>query len=270
MNRIATISAAAALAISPLAVTAVSLEAAAAPATTTSVSAKAPAYSVTAKADRRTAIAKEDKVKVTGRVSPRAAGEKVTLQQRVGDKKSWKKTATAKIRRNGTYVLKDKPTTPGSREYRVLKPGHDGIRQGVSKPLPVVVYGWAKLAYRSVGPHANVAVASTTIGTDDYTPSLVTETAGTASFIEFTLGRKCTQLRSTYALTDSAATGSSGSVTVTADGTVRANHALAVGTVVADQVTDITDAYRLRFDLATSAVPAAVAAVAEPEVLCTR
>jgi hypothetical protein len=39
---------------------------------------------------------------------------------------------------------------------------------------------------------------------------------------------------------------------------------------VADEVIDLTDTFRLKFDLTSSATPAAVTAVATPEVLCTR
>ena len=103
------------------------------------------------------------------------------------------------------------------------------------------------------------------IGTDYYAASLVTEVAGTDGAVEFTLGRKCLELRSTYALTDQSPTGSTGSVTVSTDGAVKAVHALAVGTVVADDVIDISDAFRLKFDLTASATPAAITAVATPE-----
>lgn len=263
MHRITTWAATTALALSPLALAATTAQAQAAPA-------RAGAYSVSAKANLKVAVAKEDTVKVTGRVSPRAAGQKVLLQQRVGNKKKWTQTGKARIKKTGAYVLKDRPTAPGTRQYRVVKPASSGIRKGTSKPVTVVVYRWEKLGRRAVGPVTNVAVTSAVIGTDYYSPSLVTQTAGAPASIEYTLGRKCLELRSSYALTDASATGSSGAITVSTDGTARATHALAVGTLVADQVIDISGAFRLKFDLATTAVPAAVAAVAEPEVLCTR
>ena len=268
MHRITTWAATTALALSPLALAATTTQAQAAPAT--KISAKAGSYSVSAKANLKVAVAREDTVKVTGRVSPKAVGQKVVLQQRVGTKKSWKQTGTARIKQAGTYVLKDRPTTPGTRQYRVVKPASAGIRTGASKPVTVVVYGWEKLGRRAAGPNTNVAVTSALIATDYYSPSLVTAAAGTPASIEYTLGRKCLELRSSYALTDAAASGSSGAITVSTDGTARATHALTVGTVVADQVIDITGAFRLKFDLTTTATPAAVAAVAQPEVLCTR
>ncbi|UFN46059.1 NPCBM/NEW2 domain-containing protein [Nocardioides okcheonensis] len=268
MNRTITWAATAALALSPLALAASST---AAP----SVHAKAAkTYSVTAKVNTDVAIAKEDTVKVKGRVTPKAKGQKVILQQRVGNKKKWTVTGSAKIKKNGTYKLTDKPTTPGSREYRVLKPGSNGIKKGFSKPVQVEVYRWENLAYRTAGPNTNITPGGVNIGAQFYGASLFTSTANTASTIEYTLGRKCIQLRATYALTDESATGATGAVTVSADGTVVANKALAVGTIFADETVDITDAFRLKID-ATATAPAtaptaATAAVATPEVLCTR
>jgi hypothetical protein len=224
---------------------------------------------VTARANLDVAVAKEDTVKVRGRVRPAAAGQKVVLQQRVGDRKKWVASGKAKVRRNGTYVLKDKPSTPGSREYRVVKPASRGIAKGVSKSLPVEVYRWEKLAYRPSAGSGFVG-QGVSIGTDYYAASLATATPGDAATAEFTLGRKCTSLRATYALTDTSLTGSSATVTVSADGTTLATHPLAVGSIVADEVLDLTDVFRLKIDATTSADPAATAAVATPEVLCTR
>ena len=270
MKRIVTWSATAALALSPLALAATTAQASAAPASTSvSAKAKAVSFQVKAKANLKMAVAREDQVKVKGRVSPKAAGEKVILQQRVGKKKKWSGSGSAKIKNNGTFLLKDKPSAPGTREYRVLKPGSGAIKKGISKSMTVVVYRWEKLAYRS-GPATNVISGNVPIGTEDFAASLFTETAGTPATAEYTLGRKCTELRATYGLTDFAASGSTGSVTVSTDGAVRATHNLAVGTVVADQVTDLTDVFRLKFDLSSTASPAAVTAVAEPMVLCTR
>ncbi|NPC45018.1 hypothetical protein [Nocardioides sp. zg-1230] len=261
MNRITAIAATVALAAGSLALTT----------PTQAAPAKARTYKVSAKANIDVAVAKEDTVKVKGRVTPKAAGEKVVLQQRVGNKKTWKSTDNAKVKRNGTYVLKDKPTTQGPREYRVLKPGSRGIKKGYSKALPVEVYKWEKLVFRPSGPRVNVEPAGVLIGAEYYGQSLATTTAGTPSSVEYTLGRdKCTDLRATYALTDSSATGSSGAVTISSGDKVLATHSLAIGTVVADEVLDVSDVFRLKIDLSTTATPAAVAAVATPEVLCTR
>ncbi len=260
MNRFTALVASATLAASTLAL--------AAP--TTAAPARATAYKVTAKINETVAISKETTLKVRGRVAPKAVGQKVVLQQRVGNKKTWKATGTARIKANGTYVLKDDPSTPGKREYRVVKPASNGFAKGISPALAVQVYGWSKLGYRAPGPASNVTVTGASIATDFYSPSLVSTVSGPPSSIEYTLGRKCLSLRASYALTDQSATGSTGSVVVSTDGAVRANHALTVGALVADEVIDLKDVYRIKFEMTSSATPAAVTAVAEPEVLCTR
>lgn len=258
MNRITALAATVALTAGSLALTA------------PSQAAPAPAYKVTARANLEVAVAREDTVKVRGRVTPRAAGQKVVLQQRVGDNPRWRRTGTAKIKRNGRYVLEDRPTTPGAREYRVLKPGSRGIKKGWSKPVAVEVYRWQKLASRRVGPSENISTTSVYIGAGLATRSLVNIEPGVPASVEYTLGRKCVQLRARYALTDQSATGSSGEISVSADGAVRTTHSLAVGTIVDDEPLDVSDVFRLKIDISTSATPAAYAAVATPEVLCTR
>ncbi|RYB95129.1 hypothetical protein EUA93_12715 [Nocardioides oleivorans] len=263
MNRTTAWAALAGLAASSLALTAPAQAAPDQP------SRKAGTYSVSASVNKTTAIGKETVLKIRGRVSPKAAGEKVILQQRVDGKKKWKATGTTKVKANGTYKVTDDPSTPGTREYRVVKPASNGFGQGVSKTLEVEVYAWQKLLSRQSGPRVNLDPTGVTIGADYYAYSLATVTAGTPSSVEYTLGRKCTDLRTTYALTDASPTGSSGQVVVTADGAVKASHALAVGTII-DGTLDISDVFRLKLDLTTSASPAAIAAVAKPEVLCTR
>ncbi len=260
MNRIIAMTATAALALSPLAFAT----------TTYAAPAKSGAYTVSAKINKDVAIGKETTLKVRGRVTPKAAGQKVVLQQRVGKKKSWKATGTAKVKKNGTYLLKDDPSTPGPREYRVLKPGSNGVAKGFSKTLAVEVYAWRKLTDRTpVSTNVNVPIG-VTIATEYFSRSLATYVSGDPATVEYTLGRKCLELRATYALTDQSPTGSSGAIVVSADGAVLASHPLAIGTIVSDESVDLTDAFRLKIDLSTSANPAAIAAVATPEVLCTR
>jgi hypothetical protein len=265
MNRITALAATAA---TSLAVAAGSL-ALATP--TQAAPAKADAYKVTAKINMTVAIGKEDVLKVRGKVTPKAVGQKVVLQQRVLPKRTWKATGTARIKRDGTYLVKDDPSTAGTREYRVVKPTSNGLAKGISKTLTVKVYGWEKLANRQpVATNVNVPVG-VNIGAEYYGSSIATATSGTASSLEYTLGRKCLELRATYALTDESVTGSTGTVKVTGDGAVLVDHALAIGTVVADEVVDLTGVFRLKIDATTTAAPtASIVAVGTPEVLCTR
>lgn len=227
-------------------------------------------FKVIAKVKDSEVVAGEDKVKVKGRVKPNARGQKVVLQQRLEGKKKWAKTDTAKIKRNGTFLLKDKPSRAGEREYRVLKPAAKGTKKGLSKTMPVTVWAWQSLGYLPTGAKDAVTVNSGYIATDYYYPVIQSETAGTPGFVEYTLGKKCTTLRGTYALLDSSATGSTGTIAVSTDGAVRSTYNLAVGTIAADQELSVTDVFRLRFDMTSSAAPAAaIPAIADAEVLCS-
>jgi hypothetical protein len=229
----------------------------------------APAYKVVASINRTEVVAGEDTVRITGKVRPKAAGQKVVLQQRRDGTTRWRKSGTARIKASGRFVLKDEPSRAGVRFYRVFKPAANGVRAGTSRELQLEVWGWERLTWRAVGANSGVWVgAYTAFGAVGYDDSLVLKTAGVAGYAEFTLGKKCRSLRATYALTDDSATGASGSVAVSVDGATRANHPLATGTIVDDDVIDVTNAFRVRFDLVGSAVPAGRSAVGFPEVLC--
>lgn len=230
---------------------------------------RATKYSVTASISTRTAIAGETVVKIRGRVTPRAAGEKVVLQQRLEGKRKWSVSATARIKRTGKYVVKDDPSAPGTRYYRVKKAASGNIKAGVSKELQLVVYRWERLASRVPGPSVGVTTGTVLIGTDSYAGSLFGTTPGTAAYREYTLGNKCLQLKATYALTDSSATGSTGSVVVSADGVPVTTTALAIGTV-APRTTDVRSAFRIRFDFTSTRAPDAYPAAADAQVLCTK
>ncbi|GAB3031171.1 hypothetical protein GCM10011376_24260 [Nocardioides flavus (ex Wang et al. 2016)] len=226
-------------------------------------------YKVIARINRSEVVAGEDTVRITGKVKPKAAGQKVLLQQRPEGSNRWRKSGTARIKPSGRFVLKDEPSKPGVRFYRVVKPAGGGLKAGTSRELQLDVWAWERLAWRAVGANAGIWVDSyTVLGAEGYDDSLVLKTAGTAGYAEFTLGRSCRSLRATYALTDDSVTGATGSVAVSVDGTVVATHPLATGTIVEDEVVDLTNAFRVRFDLVGSATPAGRSAVGFPEVLC--
>ena len=242
-----------------------------APAATATAAAPAakPTWKVSANLNAATVVVGEDTVVVKGRVRPNARGQKVVLQQRLEKQTSWRKSGVARIKRNGTYKLTDEPSEGGLREYRVLKPGTDGLKKGVSRALPVTVYAWQDLVGAFAGPSSGLSPAAVSIATRNYSNSLAQTTAGTAGFAEFTLGRLCTSLEATYALSDTSETGSTGAVQVTTDGAVRSSTPLAVGTLI-EATLDLRNVFRLRFDLASSATPKGVTAVGTPRVLCAR
>lgn len=258
------LAAAAALVAGPLALASTTAQAAG------TTERRAPSYTVTAKVNKDVVTVGEDVVKVRGKVTPRAAGDKVVLQQRLEGKKKWAVSSTGKVRRNGTYLLKDKPSVAGMREYRVLKPAADGTKKGTSKVRAVEVYKWELLGRRSPGAFANVhPLTTTTIGAKEYWPSLVVVTPGAPAFVEFTLGRLCTDLRTTYALEDRSETGATGAVKLIVDGATKVDQGLVVGQVV-ESTTDLTNAFRLRYELTSAASPVSRPAVAIPEVRCTK
>jgi hypothetical protein len=266
MNRLITAGAGLALIASPLVATT-------ATASDATAERKAVAYSVTAKINRTTAIAKEDVVKIRGSVSPKAVGDKVVLQQRQENKKMWSVSGTAKIRANGTFLLKDEPSTAGTRFYRVLKPAEGKLKKGVSKELELVVYGWERLGFRAQGPAVNVVVTNATIATESYDASIVTYKSGTPASVEYTLGRKCLKLRASYALTDDSASDSTGLAVLKVDGKVAFASGLVIAQFIEDHEVNLTDAFRISYELsatATATDKVSRVAVATPEVLCTK
>lgn len=275
------VAAAALVALAPVAalttITTTGAPATAGPAT--SAADRAPTWSVIARINTSEVVADEDTVRVSGKVKPRAAGQVVILQQRVGSKVTWKKTGTARIKRTGAYVVKDKPSTPGARQYRVVKPASNGLRTGVSKALDVTVYAWEKLGSRPSGAASDVASTEANIGAEYYYPSLVTQMTNQypappvlhpTGYIEYTLAKKCTSLKATYGLDDKSASGSTGSIAISTDGSARDSVTLGVGSIYPDRVLDVTDVFRIRFDFTQSVSPAAYPAVGLPMVLCTR
>ena len=231
----------------------------------------AAAFKVIAAIDKTEVVAGEDTVRITGRVRPRAAGEKVFLQQRLNGSNKWTKSGKTMIKPSGRFVLTDEPSRAGTRSYRVLKPASDGLRAATSRELQLDVWAWEALTWRPAGASANAGVvlgSGTTFGAEYYGGSIVLRTAGLPGYVEYTLGKKCRSLRATYALTDDSTTGAWGAVTVSVDGVAKVTHQLATGTVIKDHVIDVRDAFRIRFDLTGTATPAGRSAVGLPEVLC--
>lgn len=233
----------------------------------TSVADRAPSYSVTARIDKSEVISDEAAVRITGSVRPRAAGQVVILQQRLDGRNRWKKSGQARVKASGRFVLKDSPTVAGVRFYRVVKPASDGLKAGTSRELRLEVWRWQPLIERAYGANSGVSYGYPQFGTVSYYGSIVNTVAGKPGYIEYTLGRKARSLRASFALTDTSATGATGRVTVTVDGTPAWSVDLGTGSIDRDRVIDVTNAFRIRFDLSSSGTPAGYVAVGSPEVL---
>jgi hypothetical protein len=229
------------------------------------------AYTVTARTSTQ-AVTLGDGVVVTvrGKVTPRAAGKKVVLQERRKGTATWAVSSRSTIKRNGSYLLTDEPSAMGTQQYRVVKRRSDGVRKGTSPTVEVQVYAWQKLAQRPRGALENIAVSSTAvIGGQAYAYSFQPFTRGAPSYVEYPLKGLCTGLRTTYAMHDSAAVGSSSRITLALDGVPTVDQVLVKGQVV-ESTTDLTGALVLRYDLFSNADPASYPAVVMPEVLCTK
>jgi hypothetical protein len=76
-------------------------------------------------------------VRMTGRVSPGAAGRTVTAQRLVG--RAWTVVATGRVTGRSMFALTVRPTSPGSTTYRVVVAGDSGHLAAVSAPHAAMV-----------------------------------------------------------------------------------------------------------------------------------
>lgn len=223
--------------------------------------------SITARTDLTTIDAGYD-VQVRGRVTPGGVGQQLVLQQRLVEQRRWRDVGEGRTRRNGAYVLTHRPDRGGEYRYRVVKPRAAGVPRAVSNVVEVDVWASEALPFRSPGAMAGVDFGGVRVGDVPRHPSIVLVAPGTSGYVEYTLGRKCDTLSSEYALTDRSEWGATGTVTVTVDGRVAATYSLATGTLAARETIDVTDAFRVRFDLQGSVGPSGSAAVIQPWVHC--
>ena len=227
MNRIATWSAAAALALSPLAL--------AQPTTAAPRARIAKAYTVTAKANTDVADRQGDHRQGQGPRHaqgrrregdpPAARGQQEEVESR---------PATPRSRTTAPTSSPTSPRPPARASTASSSPASKGIAKGISKAVEVEVYRWEKLANRQpVATNFNAPVG-VNIGAEYFGSSLATATVRRPRRRSSTpWAASAPTMRATYALTDESVTGSIGTVRVTGDGAVLVDHALAVGTVVA-------------------------------------
>ena len=218
------------------------------PADASSAAAK---YRVTLQVSSNDVVADQDELVLTGRVYPTpGAGSKVTVQLQYEGKDSWKSIGTAKVNKKGKFTYTDEPTSSQERSYRVVKKGDGNGAKGISRERAVEVSAWQWLDERSTSAGANIVSAySMPINGDDYRHTLHLDKAYDTGFIEWTLGRKCTELEATLGLSDRTETGGRGSVLVTNDGTPSYSRLFNLGESQLVSI-PVTDVYRLRIDMA--------------------
>lgn len=215
-------------------------------------------------------VTRGKKVVVTGTVTSKKV-TKVTLQQkRKGT--SWKAQATAKVKADGTYRLKDRTTTAVTRKYRVISA--TGPRKKSAK-VTVGVYEWKDLtklkARSSIGWHAEKSVQVNGV---TYGPAFAGYSWSTSPMVDFNVNHDCIALRARLGLGDTSDATARASVSVVSDGA--AVYSKSFGLTESEQVTvPLANPFRVGLSFAVenpgnvTPVPAAVAVAADPEIYCT-
>ncbi len=229
------------------------LVAAGAAATTTPADAAGAAakYRVTLQVSENDVVADQDELVLTGRVYPTpGAGSKVTVQLQYEGKDSWKSIGTAKVKKNGKYTYTDEPTSSLERSYRVVKKADGKGAKGISRERAVEVSAWQWLDERATSAGENiVSTYSMPINGEDYRHTLNLDKTKDAGFIEWTLGRKCTELEATFGLSDRTETGGRASIVLRNDGVVGYAHDFVLGESALTTIS-VDNVYRVRIDMA--------------------
>lgn len=202
------------------------------------------AYTVTAKVNTTSVSVGQD-VTMTGTVSPKAAGQKIRLQQWHSDQDfvGWETLHTATIQSNGTFSKTFAPNI-GTQKWRAYKMYGAGRTGGVSKVITIKGYRWYQLVNGSFlefmsdttgGPGRNgpITVAGTQF--KSYWESAPDATGST----RWDLNRGCRRFTGTVGLDDDptrTASGAFGRVMVTGTPEVLVNKSMNGSTKLAVDV----------------------------------
>lgn len=100
-------------------------------------------------AKKRVHVVSGRRARVTGTVTPVAAGLPVSLQARHDGR--WRTLARDRTTAAGRYALRDRLATPGTRPLRVVTAGADGFSRGARGIGPVHVYRVANASWYGPG-----------------------------------------------------------------------------------------------------------------------
>ncbi|WGX99262.1 hypothetical protein [Nocardioides sp. L-11A] len=231
-------------------------------------SAGGPAISIAAKSMQ---VERGKKVVVTGAVANKRI-TRVTLQQkRVGTK--WKAQATAKVKADGSYKLKDKTTTAVTRKYRVISAA--GPKQKSAK-VTVGVYEWRDLTKMQPRVRNGWTVEKTvSINGVAYGPAYRGWVYPTvSSLVDYNLNRDCVSLRARFGVSD--ASDLAGRATISVAGDDVAVYSKSFGITQSEYVTVPLGApFRVGMSFTVEnpgglpTTPNVIPVVAQPEVFCT-
>ena len=206
-------------------------------------------YKVSLKASTKGVVAGEEKVKLTGTVFPvPPEGSKVVVQVKFENLNTWAKIGTANVKSDGSYKFVDKPLTSRDRVYRVMKRADKVATADKSRERSVQVKAWQWLDGMTPSAAENVALGGTVpINGDDYPHTLFVPRTSPSGFIEFTLGRNCFTLETTFGLSDRTETGGRATILLGQDAAPVYARTFDLGQSEAF-TKDVTDVYRIRFD----------------------
>lgn len=231
-------------------------------------------FEVTLKASTAELVLGE-RVTLKGKVLPKAPGKKVILEKRLEGRK-WVKERTTELTKRSRFTFKDKPTTVGMREYRVVKPASAKHAKGVSPAVAVTLYRWHNLTALAPREVMYVGVDTALIDTVEYPKSLVAQwyypdsydPATSEWFRDYNLQRDCSTLVATYGMDDRADVGSSIQVEVRNDGV--SAYTATFGFLESEKKKiDLHGVFRLGFHFSSTfegGSPAGV--VGSPRILC--
>jgi len=234
-----------------------------------------PAWKVTLTV-QTSSVSVGQKIRMSGRVSTKAAGLLVKLQERASAGRPWKDQRQARVRADGTYRTYDVPTTAKTRSYRVVMPRTAHRSRGVSPSVKVSVYRWVQLtSMPTVNQSFLVPVSTVAMNGIDYPASLEATTyhpdGPTSQSVEFNLDRLCTKFRGTFGISDGSEAGSQVSVAATADGTPWFSQSFSLGQSAANALTFEHAPLKINFDTASLVDGLdGFGAVGTPEVYCTQ
>ena len=216
-----------------------------------------------------------DKIKIKGSVTRADKGDKVILQKRYGTSGKWKKADTDTLNGKGNFKFTEKVNSVRFRQYRVLKPGEDGIKPGHSAKLKVTVYGWRDLTSLSPVAYTGTEEVNTVnINAQAYEQSILGNGYGNAGSIAYNINRGCKRFEGRVGLSDFSQVTATGNISLTADTTLKFQNSF--GLTQSQPVgLDVTGVFRLTVDWTstnTAGTPenqsGAVIAVGSPRLLC--
>jgi hypothetical protein len=205
-------------------------------------------YQVGMKMSMTQAVAGEDTVTLTGKVSPAAPGTKVKVQVLWEGLKTWKDAGSAKVKKDSTYKFSILPSSHLDRAYRVVKAGDKAAASGTSKERALQVLKWEWLSSLTPSAMKGVSIINEMpINGDIYKHTLYTTVDTPSGYVEYTLGHNAYKLEATFGLSDRTETGGQGMVTLRKDGVKAFSEIFDLGQSVL-QKTNVTDAFRIRID----------------------